>query len=320
METVARSEFSLENGPRFNETPAGNFITDGMRLTVGEETGERVDVALQANGNIRSSIDPGTMPHSEGEVAFYEIGEATGLGYGEDGYAGNPTVSMYLTGDEIRQLLEVAVLMEQERSDIYFLQFSGVRYEYEPRNAVLFTVPFLDLPIPTGRAVTEAELYTGDGVQPAPENADPGDFVELERGDEELYHVTTDAYILSFLPEINEVVPQMDINPKTADGEVLPPEEFGKFVVHKDDGTELKVWETVVEHAASETQVGDSGMEMTEEGGVPRIPEHYADTSGRIVQEDATPFIWYVYLAVFGLVVAVSGVVFWRRRNRNGHG
>ncbi len=301
METVARSEFALPKEPPKQETPAGNFVTDAMRLGVADEVDERVDVAIQANGDIRGGIRPGTTPDSEGDIAFYDIAGKVGLGYGDDGYAGYPTASVRMTGDELRQLLEVAVLLEETMEDVYFLQFSGLRYEYDPRNAVLFTLPVLDTPVPTGRAVKKAELYTGDGTQPTVAEANSDDFAPLERGDEDLYHVATDTYILSFLPAIGEMVPRMEINPKTAEGEPLDPEGFDESVVCRDDGTELKVWQTVIEYAASQPE---------DEDGVPRIPEYYADATGRIQPVDAFPLRRVVYVVLAVPVVLAAVVLF----------
>jgi len=299
-ETVARSDFTLYNEPPQQETPLANFITDGMRLVTGNVTGERVDVAVQANGNIRGDLVPGSMPHSEGNISFYEIAETIGLGYGDDGYAGHPMVSFYLTGEEIRRVIELAVLMEELLSDSFFLQFSGVRYEYNPDNAVLFTMPFSDTPIATGRAVTGVDLYTGEGIQPVDE--DHEGYTELERGDEELYHVATDRHVLSFLPRFGDMVSRLKVEPKDAQGEVISDEDLDQFIVHRQDGSELKVWETVMEYAASLPEGED---------GIPEIPEYYEERSGRINQTWSFPYIWSIYIII---IIAAGGTVLLIRR------
>jgi len=222
MSTVARSDFVLSNHSTLSETPLGNFVTDAMRMVAQEVTGERVDVACQANGCIRKSIFPGTMEHSGGNVSFYEIAEVTSMGHGLDGHPGCPIVSVYLTGEEVRRVLEIAILLEEFEGDSYFPQFSGLRYSYNPANAVLLTIPFVNLPIPTARAVTRAELYTGDGIQPV--NGEG--YVPLKRGDEKLYHLVTDAYICLIFPSVKDILPQMEIVPKNADGEPVPPERL----------------------------------------------------------------------------------------------
>lgn len=299
-QTVARSAFDLPTH-RLQESPIGNFIVDGMRLVTAEVTGRRVDVALQANGSIRGNMVRGAMPYSEGNLSFYDITNTIGLGYGEDGYGGYPIVSVYLTGEELRRMLEVAVLLAEMLGDTYFLQFSGLRYAYNPDNAVLFTVPVVNQPLPTTRAVTMAELYTGAGVQPLD---DEGAYRPLQRGDETLYHLVTDSYIVSFLPMVGEMLPQLTIVPKDADGNPVTLEEIDRLIVRRADGNELKVWQTVVEYAGAQA-LGDDDL--------PHIPAYYARTSGRITQTRSFPLIAGVYL-LGGVAVGIPAAVWVRRR------
>ena len=302
MTTVARSDFVLSNQPPLSETPLGNFVTDAMRLVAQEVTGKRVDIAGQANGIIRKSILPGAMEYSGGDVSFYEIVEAVGMGYGYDGYAGCPIVSVYITGEEVRRLLEITILLQEFMEDS-FLQFSGLRYSYNPSNAVLLTVPFINLPVPTTRAVTRAELYTGDGIQPA--NGDG--YVPLKRGDEKLYHLVTDGYILLFLPMVTDMLPQLEIVPKNADGEPVPLERLDELIVHHADGRELKVWEAVVSYAAAQPPGVD---------GVPRIPDYYEGVAGRINRTWTFPFIGWLVLILAAIATGIVFLLLRRRRHR----
>ena len=300
MSTIAKSDFVLSNYPPLSETPLGNFVTDAMRVVAEEVTGKRVDVAGQVNGCIRKSIFPGTMEHSGGNVSFYEIAESIGMGRGLDGYPGCPIVSVYLTGEEVRRLLEISILLQDLMGDYCFPQFSGLRYSYNPANAVLLTVPFINLPIPTTRAVTKAELYTGDGIQPV--NGEG--YVSLKRGDEKLYHVVTDAYILFVSSRVKDMLPQMEIVPKNADGEPIPPERYDELIIHQVDGTELKIWEAVVIYAAAQPPGID---------GIPRIPDYYEGVAGRINKIWTFPLLGWLILI---LVVILAGIVFlvFRRR------
>ncbi|MFU8796207.1 MAG: bifunctional metallophosphatase/5'-nucleotidase [Dehalococcoidia bacterium] len=301
MSTVARSDFVLSNQPPLSETPLGNFVTDAMRLIAREVTGKRVHIATQASGAIRKSIFPGTMEHSAGNITLYEIVEATGVGYGLDGHAGCPIVSLYITGEEVRRLLEITVLLQEYAGDSFFLHFSGLRYSYNPANAVFMTVPIIDLPIFTTRAVTRAELYTGDGLQDAAD----GGYVPLKRGDDRLYHVVTDAYLLYFLPMVTDLLPSLEIVPKNATGEPVTLDRIDELIVHHADGRELKVWEAVVRYAATQPMGPD---------GLPRIPDYYADTAGRIVRIRTLPFIgWFMLLLV---AVAAGAVLLLLRRRR----
>jgi 5'-nucleotidase/UDP-sugar diphosphatase len=303
MSTVARSDFILSNQPPLSETPLGDFVADAMRMVVQNITGERVDIACEVSGCIRTSIFPGTMEYSAGNVSFYSIVEAISMGHGRDGYPGCPVVSLYLTGGEVRRLLEINILVQKFMGDSSFLQISGLRYSYNPTNAVLLTIPLVNLPIPTTRAVTRMELYTGDGIQPVHSE----EYVPLKRGDEKLYHVITDAYILLFLPMAKDVLPQLEIVPKNADGEQVPPERFDELIVHQADGSELKVWEAVAIYAAAQPPGVD---------GIPQISDYYEGVAGRINKIWTFPLVGWLLLILAVIVAGIVFLVFRRRKHK----
>jgi 5'-nucleotidase / UDP-sugar diphosphatase len=259
-------------GKPLQETPFGNFVTDGMRIITSQKTGKKVDIAVQANGSIRGGITPGTLSHSRGKITFYDLAELVGLGVGPDGSAGYPIVSVYLTGEEVHRVLEVAVLLQEMFGG--FLQFSGLRYDYDPRNAVLFTAPVIKQPVPSAvlsgsfRAVTRAELYTGDD----PQGTGSDGFVPISRGDQKLYHLVTDSYLLSFLPMVGNMLPMLNLELKDADGNVISGDRLDELIVRV-GGQELKVWQTVVEYA---------GIQPPNAGGTPVIDPYYSDSVGRI--------------------------------------
>jgi hypothetical protein len=299
LDVVALSEYEIPNYPPLQESPFGNFVSDAMRLVTWEKTGHKADFAIQANGAIRGSITPGTMPHSLGQISVYDLAELVGLGVGPDGDAGYSVVAAYLTGEEVRRVLEVAALLSEMMGDTYFLQFSGLRYNYNPQNAILFTVPFLDLPIPTTRAVISAERYSGEGRQGDDEEL----YVPIERGDEELYCLITDTYIVSFLPMVGDLLPQLEIILKDQDGNPVSEDELDKLVV-RIDGEDLKVWAAVLEYAASQP-VGSTGL--------PEIETYYATTAGRINPVWTLPLITWPILILLALI---AGIIFLVKRRR----
>jgi 5'-nucleotidase/UDP-sugar diphosphatase len=299
MSTVARSDFILSNQPPLNETPLGNFVADAMRMVVQNITGEGVDIAGEASGCIRTSISPG----SAGNISFYEIAGTTSAGHGLDGYPGCPVVSVYFTGEEVRRLLELNILVQKFIGDSSFLQLSGLRYSYNPRNAVLLTIPFANLPIPTTRAVTNVELYTGDGIQPVHSEG----YVPLERGDERLYHVVTDGYLLHFFSIAKNILPQLEVVPKNADGESVPSEKFDELIVHQADGRELKVWEAVAMYAAAQPPGVD---------GIPRIPDYYEGIVGRINTTWTFPLLGWLLLILAVIAAGIVFLVFRKRKHK----
>ncbi len=223
FESIAVSDFSL-NTAKFEESNIGDFITDSIRYEVEKATGEKVDIAVFANGEIRGNVTP-----VNGKITLYNLLVPVCLGVGEDGSPGYSLVSFYLTGKEIYRVLEIAVLLQEFYGDDFFLQFSGLKYYYNPENAVL-SLPFIDKKIPTvvlpGNFGAVVSAETDDGP------------IEKDR----LYRVVADNYILSFIPKVSEVLPQLSVTPKDRSGNPVPPERYSELVV-KVDGKEMKVWE-----------------------------------------------------------------------------
>lgn len=303
-DTVVLSEFPLPDSPPLQETPFANFVTDAMRLVAWRKTGERVDFAIQANGQIRGSLQPGSMDHSRGKVSFYDLADLAGLGLGPDGHAGYPIVIVYLTGEEVRRVLEVAALLAELLGNSYYLQFSGLRYDYNPDNAILFTVPFAGIPLPSTRAVVRAERWAGEGPQPPGaigSGSGGGGYVPLKRGDAQLYRVVTDAYIVSFLPMVGDMLPMLNIVLKDRHGNPIPVDKLDDQIVRV-NGEELKVWQTVVEYAASQP----SGPR-----GLPVMDGAYASTAGRINPVRTIPYTAYLLAA---LAVIIAGFITLARR------
>lgn len=296
---VARSDFEIEIAGDPGETPVGNLTTDAMRLVTEEVTGEKVHVAFQTNGSIRQSIKPG----AGGDISFYDISKAVGIGYGEDGYPGYPIVSFYLTGSEILRILEASAFLSEGISYTSFLQTSGLRYTYNPDNAIMFSIPFFDLPVPSINAVIDAEIYTGEGLQS--NAADAENFEPIKKG--ELYHVVTGTSLMSYIQMAADILPWV-MEPKNAQGEPLDLNNPEEYIICRDDGRELKLWETVVKHAAAQSP-GDDG--------IAQIPDYYREASERIMPEWSFPAI--IWLIIF-LVILAALIVFlvrYRRRKKS---
>lgn len=301
LEPLAFSGFIVPDYPPLQETPLGNYVTDAMRLVVAEKTDHSPDFAIQANGSIRGSINPGTMPHSFGLISFYDLVELVGLGKGPDGLAGYPLVAVYMTGDEIINVLEAAVLLEEIMGNTFFLQFSGLRYSYNPQNAVLFTIPFLDLPIPTTRAVIDAERYTGEGWQ----TADDDQYISLKAGDEELYCLVTDIYVVSFLPLVGEMIPQLDLTLKDQEGKAVALDDLEELIITV-NREELKMWQAVVAHTSAQP-VGDSGL--------PEIDTYYASSAGRINPVWTFPLVvWFLIILTIFIITIYGLLLFVKKR------
>ncbi len=300
-ETVLYSDFSLIKESKMEETTTGNFITDAMRFMGERYTGENVDIAFQANGNIRHDIIPGTTEWSKGEVSFLDLASISGIGMGEDMNPGYPLVSFYMTGEDVLTLLEIASLMPQVMGDAFFLQFSGLKYSYDPGKALWLTIPILDIPVPAYRSVINAGIYEGENI-PANDN-----FEKIKDSSEELYHLVSDYHLASFLPIISKVSDRLHIVLRNAEGK--PVEDIRQTII-KHDEREFKVWEAIIRYAAT--------FEKNEYG-VPEIPHLYKDIQQRIVKKEGIPLYVWSYstiLLFFAGVFVLAGYLMIKVKKR----
>ncbi len=283
-ELLAHTSFSLPSEPILQESPMGNFVTDALRFGAQAVTGKKVDVAFLANGVIRGSFPAGPIP-------FYDLASYVGLGSGPDESPGYPLVSAYFTGTELRRILEITILLSQLRGDIYYLQVSGLQYEYDVDRAVWFRIPFKGTPIPSAMSVSKAWRYVGDGIQ----RGFPTDFEELTWEDDRLYHVVTDSYNASFLPFVGEVVPSLKLVIKDENGN---PASLDDRVIYR-DGKPYKVWQAVAEYAKAN----------------PEMPEAYNATFQRQIPVPKTHMMVWVWLGL-GALLAIGIAVFVVRRRK----
>ncbi len=293
MKPVFLLDYSLPSSPEMSESLFGDFLTDAMRVGVADITGKPVDFAFEANGLIRSGLKP-----DKGRISFYQLAAAAGLGIGPDRKPGYPLVEVYLTGKEVKNILEISVLLSDIWGDRYFLQSSGVRYKYDRRRAVLINIPFINKPLPTGRSVLKAEKYTGNGIQAV---SSSGNYQSLAINDERLYRVVTDYYLMQFLPQVGEVVPSLELKLKDEQGLLLKNQEDAIIRV---DGEELKVWQALFHYA-----------DMQQE----KLDEVYSMTGSRIIPEEHFSLLAAPGIAII-ILLLIIGLVFYlvfRKKGQN---
>lgn len=290
-EPVLYTAFSLEKTENFKETTIGNFVTDAMRIEGSKVTGETVDIAFQGNGVIRGNIIPGSTEWSKNKVSFLDLVTVSGLGSGPDLRPGYPMVSFYLTAEEVKKVFETVSLLSQIMGDSYFLQVSGVQYDYDPGKTKWMTVPVMDLPIPAFKSVRQIQVYEGEGIQ------HQGGYKNLE--DDRLYHIVSDHYLTSFLPLIGEMLPRLKLVLKDQDGNPLEVDE----TIIRYKGNEFKVWESVARYAAS--------FPLNEEHQLPQMPNEYSETQNRIVERNGIPLYIYSYTGILLFLAGLGLLVRW---------
>lgn len=273
---------TLGKGQR--EETLGNLIADSYVYAVREAEGadyEDVDFAVVAAGVIRASLPQGKVTTSD---AF----NISSLGSGADGTPGYPLVSVYLYGSELKDAFEVdaSVTPLMPAAQLYG---AGMEWTFNP-NRLIFN------------KVTACAQVLPDGSR-----------VPIE--DDQLYRVVTGLYSGQMLGTVNsKSFGILGITPRDEHGE--PITDLEAYIVHNQDGTEVKEWYALASYLRS----------------MGTVEERYSAPEGRkIVAPSWNPADLLAHpngfaLIVYGVVLLLAAVVvlvvvlLCRRRSRRRRG
>ncbi len=228
------------------ESALGNFVTDAIRYSTGLHTSP-IDVALEANGVIREGIRKGGL----GTLLFGDVLRILPTGIGAGLSLGYPMCDFHLTAQEVTAGIAPMV------SDSFFVQASGMRFEYDPDGKLLEQVTATYLG-------NDVDGYAAEPLDLSPEN-------------DTLYHVAANLYLAEMLGVLKELTGGLlAIEPKDADGTVIG--DIHDMVIDLDPAAagvqELKVWRTLYEYLLS--------LPADEASGLPSVPGRYSAPAGRI--------------------------------------
>lgn len=204
-----------------HESTLGNLISDAYVWAVEQAEGENyvpVDLALTASGVIRETVP-------RGQVTVSDVFNISSLGIGADGVPGYPLVSVYLTGADLKNALEVDASVQPLMSAAQ-LFCSGVEYSFNT-NRMIFN------------KVTQAALRRPDGT-----------VVPIE--DDQLYRVVTGLYCGQMLGAVEEKsFGLLSVVPRDAQGEPIDLNLLEDYIVHDSQGNEVKEWHALAAYLQS---------------------------------------------------------------------
>jgi 5'-nucleotidase / UDP-sugar diphosphatase len=209
------AEADADHGRAQDEHVIGNLVTDAFREATG------ADIAATGNGTLRSDIDAGTQQVSD----IFRI-SSLGIGTVDDtpGYA---LVKFWLTGTDLKQLMEFLLIGYVMKGGKYYPRLGGAQIHYNAHR-----VPF-DL-------IYDIEI--GD---------DAGGYTSVALDDDHLYSIGTTTYVMGFLPIVNELSFGI-LDPKVRDAEGALVDDLDTLLVDADPTTpgvqELKAWRALLDH------------------------------------------------------------------------
>lgn len=212
-----------------SESGLGNLAADALRATANGLAPlndlNPYHVSVIPNGVIRD----GFLPGKTGIVTFTDIYNALPLGTSPDTtqqMPGYPLMSLYLTAPDLRNTVEAGLTVSAMLGSDYYLNFSGIRVDYNPARAALF------------QGVTALYLCPFDDVVCSTK----GPAIDLT-DTTNLYHVVVDLYTLQMMNAVTSI--GLAIVPRDSAGNAINPAEY---MLHRIDADiapgvqELKEW------------------------------------------------------------------------------
>jgi 2',3'-cyclic-nucleotide 2'-phosphodiesterase (5'-nucleotidase family) len=258
-EVIAESHFHMESldsaTSRPREMGLGNLITDAYRAAIKQAEGNEyrhVHFALQPLGHIRDSFQ-------EGKITAADIFQVLSLGIGPDEIPGYPLVSFYVSGKELKDILEVHTTIAPLKKHDAYLQVSGVKFTYNPRRV------WFD-------RVTSVEVEDEHGTfQPLDKN-------KFYRGCVNMYTAAMIDYV-SFASH-----GLIKVQPKDQSGNKLS--DLKSAIVYM-KSEELKEWLALTLYLHSFKKADGSKL--------PRIPEKYSKPEGRYLSQPSLNPVNLIY-------------------------
>ena len=201
-----------------HESTLGNLLSAAYTWAVEEATGEPVDLALTASGVIRESF-------AVGDITVSDVFNAASLGIGADGVPGYPLVAVWITGADLRNVLEVDASVSQLMRAAR-LYYSGASAYYNT-NRMFFN------------KVAAASMLDADGVGRAID-------------DGKLYRVVTGLYCGQMLGAAEKSsFGLLTITARDADGTPIDMDRLEDYIVHDAQGNEVKEWNAIARYLQS---------------------------------------------------------------------
>lgn len=253
-QVIAKSDFNMETlsslyqNPR--ETGLGNMITDSYRAAVKKAEGnnyEHISLALQPLGLIRDSFQ-------KGRITVADVFQVLSLGLGTDGTAGYPLAAFYVSGKEMKDILEVNTSVAPLYKEDAYLHISGVKLTYNPYRVIF-------------------DRVTSVSVQDEKGNYQPLDYSKL-------YRICANIYAAEMIKYIGDVSHGLlKIRPRDKNGRLLA--DLKSAIVYADKNSanprELKEWEALAQYLRS--------FAGTDRKGIPGIPDKYKEPEGRCLAQ-----------------------------------
>ena len=233
---------------RLEDSNLGPFLADALRYYINHIEGDSTDIAIIAAGVIRDQLVTGNS-------SIADIFRISSMGKGFDSIPGYPLSKVYVTGNELKKIIEV-LLFAYHSSPGNYCYYSGLKATYDPSKGFL-------------RKVQKIEI--GDSLK----GYKPVDF---SKKNDLLYSISANAYILEFVGMLKKMTfGLVRVAPKNREGEPLKDmkEAVIDFHPEKEGLQEGKEWIAIYMYIRQFQDINQDG--------IPDIPGQYRNPPLRVI-------------------------------------
>jgi len=247
---VVESDFDLifdEKGV-VEDSNLGPLLADAIRYYVNSSEGRHTDIALTAAGVIRDQM-------VKGQSTIADIFRISSMGMGSDSIPGYPLSMAYVTGNELKKIIEV-LLFAYKSSPGNYCYYSGIRVAINPSKGFL-------------KKVLSIEIEDGAGTFKK---------VDFSKNNKDLYNITANAYIMEFVGLLKKMTYGIvKIYPKNENGIIFSEirEAIIDMDLNKAGVQEGKEWIAFYKYV--------SQFQDLDRDGIPEIPQLYKSPLLRVV-------------------------------------
>jgi 5'-nucleotidase / UDP-sugar diphosphatase len=240
---VVESTFMLEGNDvgDYVNSNIGPLIADAIQYYVNVHNTRGTDISMVAAGMIFDKILPGiqTAP---------DIFRVMPLGSGNDEIPGYALSRLYVTGRELKSILEILQVASKSKPEDY-CYYSGLKVDYDPEAGLFKKIKKIEIVHKNGSTVN----------------------VDFSKKNKSLYSITADSYMLEFIDIIKKMsFGLINVVPKDESGTKI--KDMKNAVIDIDesrDGVqEGKEWIALIEFLGT--------MKDTKGNGIPVIDQKYA--------------------------------------------
>ena len=188
---VAETASSLECNEHGNleESNLGPLVADAINYYLNKHSSKGADVSMVSAGVIRDKMMPGIQ-------SVPDLFRIMPLGSGKDKVPGYAFSRLYVTGRELKNIIEILLVAYKSNSD-YFCYYSGLKVIYNPGKGLLKKINKIFI------------------VKPGKDDVE----LDLSKGNKTLYSVAANSYMLEFIGIIKKkTFGMVNVVPKDSEG------------------------------------------------------------------------------------------------------